>query len=148
MATIQQVRDNFRDISSKVRSRLPEMVSDTAFEITELNKDQLQEGIDSQGKTLSPEYKNPYYSKKKFSMNSRAGFGIPDLKFKGGFYRGFDVVVGYDSFEVNSSNSKTEELVKKYGKYIFGLTKQNKYLYGKDVLQEELRGYIYFLTGV
>lgn len=148
MATLHEVRENFRGIAKRVKSQLPEIINDSKFEIIELNKSQLSYGIDSKGNKLEPEYRNPYYSKKKFSMNSNAGFGTPDLKFTGRFYYGFDVVVGYRHFEVDSSNSKTASLVKKYGKFIFGLTQQNKKIYATETLHEEIRGYIRLITGI
>ena len=61
-----------------------------------------------------------HYAIEKNKMNSLPGLGIVDLKLTGDFYNAF--YFDNNELEVNSSDSKTEKLTERYGKYIFKLT--------------------------
>ena len=55
----------------------------------DMNKDQLEAGFDSNNKRLRG-YSSPFYAAEKNRMNPRAGFGNPDLLYRGEtFTRGF-----------------------------------------------------------
>lgn len=47
------------------------------------------------------------------------------LRDEGDFESSFFINVGNDSFEIKAGDSKTEELIKKYGRHILGLTDEN-----------------------
>lgn len=95
-------------------------------EIVRLNtQEQLLEGVDSTGKKITPKYKRRRYAVAKNRINPKAGLGTPDFKVKGDFYKGFYVKPIKDnkaSFEIDSSDFKTEFIVKRSGKEVFGLT--------------------------
>lgn len=48
------------------------------------------------------------------------------LRDTGAFHRSFTVVAEQDQFYITATDDKTEELVKKYGPEIFGLTPENR----------------------
>ena len=69
------------------------------------------------------------------------------LRDTGEFETSFFLEIGTDRFEIKARDEKTEDLIKKYGRQIFGLTKENiqsiiqEYIY-PDVM-EETRKIIY-----
>jgi hypothetical protein len=89
-----------------------------------LNHNQLQFGLDSEGNYLR-EYQSPAYALEKQSMNPKAGLGNPDLYYTGAFYRGWSILITNSEFLFDSSDSKTSDLIAKYGENIFGLRKDN-----------------------
>ena len=113
----------------------------------ELNKDQLESGLDSFGNKISPGYKNFDYANEKNKRNKRPGFGVPDLKNTGGFYSGFYAKYDKNNISINSSDEKTPALIKKYGKEIFGLTKESRNVFS-DVVREEIIKVIEQKTGL
>lgn len=146
MGTIKNLFDKVSNLD--LRGQVPEIVKQTSYEIEALNKEQLYNGEDSEGYELAPPYSNKYYSRKKRSMNSKPGAGIPDLFLTGSFYKGFGVLVDNDSFEVDSVDSKSEKLKSKYGKKIFGLQQKNKTVYSLGVFFNGVKDYIEQTTGL
>lgn len=59
------------------------------------------------------------------------------LRDTGDFERSFKVIIGKDSFRVDATDWKAEELKKKYGQ-IFGLTPQNKSKLAKTIVYPDL----------
>lgn len=92
--------------------------------LIDLNHNQLQFGLDSEGNYLR-EYQSPAYALEKQSMNPKAGLGNPDLKYTGAFYRGWSLLITNSEFLFDSGDSKTSDLIEKYGQNIFGLRKEN-----------------------
>ena len=92
--------------------------------LIDLNQGQLQQGVNSKGRQLKG-YQSNAYAKFKNQLNSLPGLGTPDLKLTGAFYSGW--YIQEDSFPItmNSSDVKTQELIEKYGKEIFGLDKDS-----------------------
>jgi len=146
MGTIKNLLDKVSSLD--LRGQVPEIVKQTSFEIEALNKEQLYRGEDSQGYELSPLYRNKYYSRKKRSMNPKAGAGVPDLFLTGAFYKGFGVLVDPDTFEVDSVDSKSEKLKTKYGQKIFGLQPKSKGIYSSGVFFNGIKEYIQNITGL
>ncbi len=108
-------------------------------EILDLNRyDQLyEEGIDSDGRLLKP-YSPTTVQYKRF-------FGQPynrtTLFDKGDFYRGFDILQKPDTINIFSRDSKSSELVEKYGN-IFGLTTENERIFNQEILLPEINAFI------
>lgn len=69
------------------------------------------------------------------------------LHDEGDFANSIFLEVGKESFEIKASDSKTQALIRKYGRQILGLTNENlkeliwKYLYPE--LQKESKKYLY-----
>ena len=85
-------------------------------DLIDANTEQLDSGLDATGATLPP-YQNPEYA----AMKGRT---IPDLKLTGDFWSGFVASQLKDSIIIDSTDSKRDKLVAKYGADIFGLTDQ------------------------
>jgi hypothetical protein len=84
--------------------------------IMDLNKQQLDRGLDAKGNSLG-RYKN-------FKYKNR--FQPVDLKLKGDFRNKFTMAAGKKSAEIFSQDFKDGFLVKHYGKDIQGIADQSK----------------------
>lgn len=87
-------------------------------------------------------YKNPFYAKKKFSMNPLAG-GTVDLILTGSFTNKLFLETTNKGFIFDSSDNKTALLQQKYGTEIMGLNQdwfndRQKQVY-KDILMKEIK---------
>lgn len=101
-------------------------VKENSHIIIDMNTDTLMKGLDSDGDILTPEYSNDEYADEKSRMNSRPGYGTPDLFYTGKFHEGFFVKVQKDNWELGSKDSKSNLLSNKYGMDIFGNTKEDE----------------------
>lgn len=92
--------------------------------IVEMNRKQLNEGIDSLGASIWS--RKPYTFRTQFIKQKK---GQPSdrvtLKDTGSFHRGFFVEVGGNQYDVDSNDAKTDELVDKYGS-VFGVAPKNR----------------------
>lgn len=127
MATIRQVYLNVKDVD------LSKVTIDTLVEyddnLVAINKGQLLDGKAKDGNKIRERYKSDSYAKWKNKRNPSAGLGIPDLRNKGDFFAGFKLkIVDKSSFEIYSTDSKNDMLVKNYGKSIpfFGLNAEGR----------------------
>lgn len=115
---MQRRLDRF-EILQEVR----ETIEETAETIADFNRKQLFAGIRSTGKEIKPDYA-PY------TILIKDQKGQPTdrvtLKDEGDFYEGIFVSSGSETFDIYSSDEKTEALIGKYGEKILGLTKENK----------------------
>jgi hypothetical protein len=98
-----------------------------------LQKEQMIKGLRSTGRRIG-RYKNKTYSSQKYKQSRRAGFGFVDLWLTGSFQGDIYIIMRKKSLVFTSGDPKTSSLVKKYGKDIFGLTKQNTADYSKRYL--------------
>jgi hypothetical protein len=90
-----------------------------------LNHNQLyKDSSDSEGNQLQ-QYNSLEYAREKESMNPGIGFRNTDLYYTGAFYRGWSLLITNTGFLFDSSDSKTSDLIEKYGQNIFGLRKDN-----------------------
>lgn len=83
-------------------------------EITDLNKEQLDKGLDSEGNDLG--------SYKRFSYKKR--YKPVDLKGEGPFRNSFELNAFGDGFEITATDGKTARLMAQYGPAIVGLPKE------------------------
>lgn len=130
-----------------LKGELPNIIKATADTIIKYNHNQLYDfSIDSTSNPLAF-YRSIAYSLEKNTRNPKPGFGRPDLKDTGAFYNGWFVELQGDILKIYSRDSKTPELVGKYGDDIFGLTKENKTKYSFGEFFEKVKEYITATTG-
>lgn len=98
-------------------------MENTQKRLTDAQRNQMLEGLDSNGKKIG-KYKSKTYAAKKFAMNPLAGLGNIDLKLTGEFQAAILVDVRPDnqSLVFSSADEKTAMLVSLQGKDIFGLS--------------------------
>ncbi len=113
--------NNLEEIVNNLNPILAESVSNTDSALLDVHADQLKHGKSGSGERIG-KYKNKQYRRKKFDMNPLAGYGNVDLKLTGEFQRERRVVVFSDSYAITSLDSKTDQLVEKYGDIIFNLS--------------------------
>jgi hypothetical protein len=102
------------------------MVLDNETEILDANTSQLEIGKNALGNLLDSYVLDSYARFKQGApFNSKAPFGIPDLKFEGDFYEGFVLYIRKDHFVITSTDEKAFDLEQKYGEEIFGLTEES-----------------------
>ena len=90
-------------------------------------------GLDSTGNQIDPLYGSASYAKKKAAINSLPGYGVPDLKLSGDFYKGMHFVsVTADKAIIESSVPYAKYLEKRYGEAIYGLNDKIRpdYIFG------------------
>lgn len=88
-------------------------------DIEELNRSQLLEGKRSDG-TILPPYSAPYAKRKNKPLRPKT------LKDTGGFHEGIFTTFFEKTFNIESSDYKSDILETVWGTKIFGLTKENK----------------------
>ncbi len=94
-----------------------------------LNREQMMKGETFTGEKIG-QYRAIEYAEEKFGMNTRAGAGFVDLRYKGKFQDNiFALKTG--SFKnyglkIVSKDDKTAKLVHLYGNDIFGLNDENE----------------------
>jgi len=98
-------------------------IEETAETIADFNRKQLFAGKRSTGTDIKPEYAA-------FTILIKDQKGQPTdrvtLKDTGEFYEDIEVDVNSETFELISTNEKTEDLKAKYGQRILGLSDNNK----------------------
>lgn len=94
-------------------------------------------GKNKENKTLK-RYKSSSYARMKNEMNPFPGYGNPDLKKTGALLRGLKIInITQHEFDIISTDAKYPELLKKYGKEMFGLNKDSIVDYKKKYFQTE-----------
>jgi hypothetical protein len=98
-------------------------VADTSSDIITLNQGQMSLGVRSDGTEITPTYSDLTIMLKDEKGQETRWVTLHDT---GAFWSDMFVDVGNNSYEVGSADAKAAKLEKKYGKKIFGLTKESK----------------------
>lgn len=118
---IKTLRKNVEQWQRSLPDVVLESVKDNEAEIIDLNiEEQLfQKGIDSEGQAITPGY-SP------LTISIKTAKGQPTdrvtLRDTGDFHRSFQISYGNDAFAFFATDPKSQDLEKKYGGEIFGLT--------------------------
>jgi len=105
--------------------------------LIQLNQNQLyKDSSDSEGNQLQ-QYNSLEYAREKESMNPSVGFRNTDLYYTGAFYRGWSLLITNSEFLFDSSDSKTSDLIEKYGQNIFGLSAKNIESFTVDIFTND-----------
>lgn len=93
---------------------------DSREDYVKLQKDQLMHGLNSEDEPIG-QYRSPEYAAQKNAQNSLPGLGIPDLRLEGGFHAGIFADPRSEGIVVDSTDSKSFDLMAKYSEKIFTL---------------------------
>lgn len=143
--TIDEAYRRFKSVN--LRQQIPILIEQDSETVIELNQSQLYDrSVDSNGEPLRL-YSSQAYAIDKNRMNSKPGLGRPDLFVTGQFYKGFNIRVTRNALTIRSSDSKTSDLIKKYGEGIFGLDPVSKDKF-RPILHGNIVRYIKSVTKV
>lgn len=136
MATALDLRNNL--LGFDVKKEVLSAVSSNLKAHTDLNRSQMMEGKRSSGGEIRPKYRSSTYAAQKEYMNPLPGYGNPDLKLTGSFHKLMKSELSGEDILVDSSDSKTGDLLAKYGADVFGLTEQNKDKFATEIVYPDL----------
>lgn len=139
MTTAADLLENLQkvNINEIVKSSLEK----TADYLVEANQLQLDSGKDSKGKSL------PDYSAASVEVFGKEP-GPMTLHDTGDFYNGMFLKVDADSYELSSTDPKTDKLQADYGPDILGIEEKDKEYYVENKLQPEVNKHITDITGL
>lgn len=100
-----------------------EAVIETSGEMIILNQGQMSLGKRADGTEITPSYADTTIEIKESKGQETRWVTLHDI---GSFWENMFVDVNANSYSLSSADSKTDKLKKKYGKNIFGLTKESK----------------------
>ncbi len=142
MRTIKDYMDFVKNVRDNIPQQTEGIINRNKSEIIELNtQNQLySKGEDSLGLNLKP------YAY--FTIQIKQLLGQPydrtTLNYSGSFYKGFYLKVDKDNLVLtfDSSDTKTPDLIGKYGRNIFGLNYDNQQKLNYEIILPELEKYI------
>jgi hypothetical protein len=145
--TIISLYQKVQTLEAQTDQLITSSLEQTKEQLANLNVEQMHKGLNAQGEPIG-QYRNEVYAEMKHSMNPQPGFGVPDLRLTGAFYRATSVSVNSQSIVIDSSDSKSADLQAKYGKEIFGLNGVYKREYLNESLGPVFRQSITSITGL
>lgn len=137
---LDAVLDN--DIEDGLENQAAEIVREHENVLVDMNTEQIKQGRDSTGSSISPDYYSEDYAQMKNQMNPRPGFGVPDLFLEGDFQEGFFVEDAPEGWKVDSKDEKRNKLASKYGEEIFGNTPEDEEEFNEEYILPELAEWI------
>lgn len=141
MATATQILARLKGLN--VKDLVTESIMETADRYVELNLAQLLQGKDGNDQPLRPSYARARYARVKFEMNPAPGYGNPDARLTGAFYKGYGVRVEGDQVIKDSNVEYADDLFEKYGNAIGQLDEERHQEYTEEdlapVLYEKFR---------
>ena len=130
------------EIEGGLEPQATEVVRENENILVDMNTEQLKQGKDSIGDSITPEYYSDEYAYMKNRMNPRPGFGTPDLFLEGDFQEGFFVEETNGGWEIDSRDEKRNILASKYGADIFGNTEQDETEFNEEYILPRLAEWI------
>lgn len=144
--TVRELYTKFKSFDTQKEGR--RAIERTKDAAVDLNREQLYfSSMRSDGSYLQA-YRSEFYAEYKERKNPSPGFGSPDLYDTGSFQNKMFAVVKGDELTFDSKDSKTADLVKKYGKLIFGLTSKSLDEYATVTVHRELVRRVKEVTGL
>lgn len=121
MTTVAEMRRRFAKVD--LVDLTGDAMEERSEDIVDYNKQQLDEGIDSKDRRITPSYTRFTIQEK---IRKGQEYRFVTLQDTNEFRSKFYLKLVSSDFEITSSDSKTEALKSKYGQDIFGLTKHSK----------------------
>lgn len=137
MATTRDIIERLQGLN--LQELLTESIEETAAQYVDLNTAQMYQGKDGDGQSIAPQYGSESYANEKNQMNPTPGYGIPDLRLSGAFYRGYKVRVEGQDLVKDSDVPYADELFNKYGNAIGQLDEVNH----EEYVEQELAPVLY-----
>ena len=110
---------------------------------------QMLYGIEATGKSISPEYMNAAYARKKNRRNPLPGYGVPDLRLSGALYKETKFLkVDQTQIEISSDVSYAKYVEGRYGSKIYGLSPKNRASYATGPFFKAFKAKLESLIGL
>ena len=134
---VQELIANLEEGYANQEKELEAIIQRNQKAVLDLNKQQLFKGEDSEGKSLG-RYRSKAYAAFKLLLNP---LGVVDLFVTGRFYSKFFLKRNKFPIQIDSTDSKRDELVQKYTDKIFNLNEESKAILVKDWVKREYIDY-------
>lgn len=141
--TIAEMNRRWQKVDVKTES--VNIIIDSQPELIKKNQEQLHEKGQDKNNVSLKSYHSPFYAAEKLKLNPA---GVTDLKLTGALYGGMYLNISSTSFKIGSSDEKEGDLERKYGKDIWGLSKENLSEFAKGTFYDKLKAYITGKTGL
>ena len=155
MGTIRSVKERYEKAYAALPEAIFNTVQRTSDVLLDLNRDQLLQGRDADGKVLTPGYLQDDYFKTTESarrylrkkivleeihrLRMRFSTGIqlypgknantPNLIVTGHFHDGFFINITRDAYTISSSYDDADDINRKYNGRVYGLAPKSKQFY-------------------
>jgi hypothetical protein len=134
---ISELRKRSNDFVNNLDNIIESTLSNNE-ELEQLNKDQLQEGVDSKGARLADYSLNYDYWKRKFYPASY-GEGYTNLFLTGEMYKNMELKVTGKQYQIVSMVRHAAKLVDRYGADIFGIMEGTAYPITTRLIAEQYK---------
>lgn len=124
MTTILDMIDTLKTVD--VEGDTAQAVAETHADYERMNAAQMLQGKGKDGKKIGT-YRSMSYARMKAQMNTFLASIVPsnvDLKLTGAFHKGLTMKLSGQDISMTSTDSKADELEKKYGENIYGLNEE------------------------
>lgn len=139
MITIYDYIQKVQKVKNELPKQVEKIVNDNKKEILDLNREKqlFEQGIDSDGQLLKP------YKPVTIAIKRQKGevYNRTTLLDTGDFYKGFDLLYRNGVISIFSRDSKSMDLVDKYGN-IFGLIEENQVIVNEKIVLPEIWNFL------
>lgn len=108
-----------------VRKLASDVMNENSGLITNKIREQLTVGESGSGRDVG-KYVSERYASLKRRIGSQAPYGVVDLRLSGNLYKGLDTTFKGFEYKTDSSVDYSKYQIKRYGKDIYELQKENK----------------------
>lgn len=134
--TPQQLAANLLELKNTLPDIMGKLIKENAHVVEDLQTDQLNAGMDSEGNPIGPPYRPLTVTLKKAKGQP---YDRVTLKDEGDFHAGLFLSGGAkNQFAIGSSDPKTGKLQAKYGDEILGLNEASQHRLIDDLLRPEI----------
>jgi hypothetical protein len=112
MSTIKSMIQRVQAVRGREAIIIEDVFVKNEIKIADKQREQLFEGFDKNQQRLK-RYRNDLYARRKNRMNPKPGFGNPDFKDKGDFYRGIEIRVDGGVIRTLLYDEKSEDLLER-----------------------------------
>lgn len=131
---VQKLADSIEEFEKNTDQIVIDIVKDNSGQVLDLNRLQMFEGKDGNGVEIDPPYADSTIARKRRKGNP---YDRVTLKDEGDFYRLLDLKFSGDSFQIQSNDTKSVYLERKYGEDIYGLDEE-RMTQLKGLIQERM----------
>ena len=119
---------------SNIEDLIIDVLNDLEFEIEQYQRDQLSDGLLSDGNLITPKYSRNTKRIKAQDPRYNAPFGTPNLLDSGDFYDSILADVSKKFIDITATDSKLSKLTNKYSDKILGWNEETKKDFCSEIL--------------